>query len=246
VITIVEKTTSTSGTTGGDKYKDTDLKEVCRKDAHTLLAKCGPEELTPQELLEVLISPTCKKEKASDIVKDLWETFHNNLIDILTAPIEQLTQVKGIGFARACQIKASFELWKRAASYFEDEHPVIDTKEDVIHLLGPHMVFMKQEAFVVILLDKKNRLIRYHQISLGSLDAALVHPRDVFRHALYAGAPSIIVVHNHPSGDPTPSEQDILLTRELLMCSKIMNIEILDHVIIGFPEHVSFKERGLM
>jgi DNA repair protein RadC len=243
---MVEKTTSTSGTTGGDKYKDTDLKEVCRKDAHTLLAECGPEELTPQELLEILLSPTCKKQKASDIVKDLWETFHQNLIDILTASIEQLTHVKGIGFAKACQIKASFELWKRAASYFEDEHPVIDTKEDVIHLLGPHMMFMKQEAFVVILLDKKNRLIRYHQVSLGSLDKALVHPRDVFRHALYADAPSIIVVHNHPSGDPTPSEQDMLLTRELCMCGKIVHINVLDHVIIGFTEHVSFKERKLM
>ena len=241
-----KETTSTSGTTGGDKYKDTDLKEVCRKDAHTLLAECGPEELTPQELLEVLISPTCKKQKASDIVKDLWETFHNNLIDILTASIEQLTQVKGIGFAKACQIKASFELWKRAASFFEDEHPVIDTKEDVIHLLAPHMTFMKQEAFVVILLDKKNRLIRYHQVSLGSLDATIVHPMDVFRHAVYAGATSIIVVHNHPSGDPTPSEQDISLTRELCMGGIVMDINVLDHVIIGHTEHVSFKERGLM
>jgi DNA repair protein RadC len=108
------------------------------------------------------------------------------------------------------------------------------------------MMFMKQEAFVVILLDKKNRLIRYHQISLGSLDKALVHPRDVFRHALYAGAPSIIVVHNHPSGDPTPSEQDILLTRELCMGSIVMGIKVLDHVIIGFTEYVSFRERGLM
>lgn len=95
--------------------------------------------------------------------------------------------------------------------------------------------------FIVILLDSKNRLIRYHKISLGSLDATIVHPRDVFRHAIYAGAESIIVVHNHLSGDPTPSEQDIVLTKELFMGSIIVDINVLDYVIIGFSEHVSFR-----
>ena len=176
----------------------------------------------------------------------MWEAFDGHLLDILTASIHQLTQVKGIGFVKACQIKATFELMKRIASYCEEERPVIACTDDVVRLLGPRMMFLKQEEFRVILLDSKKRLIRHCQVSLGSLDQTIVHPREVFRPAVAAGAAFITVVHNHPSGDPEPSEYDTLLTEKLCMSGKILGIEVVDHVIIGIRDHMSFKDNGLM
>jgi DNA repair protein RadC len=108
------------------------------------------------------------------------------------------------------------------------------------------MMFLPQEEFRVMLLDAKQKLIRVETVSLGSLDKALVEPRDVFRPAITFNAASLVIVHNHPSGDTQPSEQDVLLTRELCMCGIILGIEVLDHVIIGVRDHVSFREKGLM
>jgi len=209
------------------------------------LAKYGAEHLSIYELLIVLISSGYSRRKAAEIATDLLETFDGNLIDVFTATIHQLTQVDGIGFVKACKIKAAFELMKRINSYCKEMHPEISSAKDVVKLVAPHMKYLKQEEFRVLLLDGKNRLIRHQRVSLGSLDKALVHPRDVFRPAIAEGAASIILVHNHPSGDPTPSEQDLLLTRELYMCGKILSIEVLDHVIIGFSDYVSLKEEEL-
>ena len=247
MITMPDKeTTSTNSETGDEEYKGSDPVEICRKDGRTALYHYEAEDLRPQELLEVLISVGCKEGTAADVAKNLWEAFDGNLVHVLTASIHQLTQVEGIGFVKACQIKAAFELMKRIESCFEEEHPVIDSTDDVVHLLAPHMRYMKQEEFRVVLLDSKKRLIRHCQVSLGSLDQTIVHPREVFRPAVGAGAKYIILVHNHPSGDPNPSEQDILLSQKLFMSGKILDIEVLDHIIIGFPDHVSLKDDGLM
>ena len=210
------------------------------------LAKYGAEHLSFYELLVVLISPGYNRREATEIATDLLETFDGNLIDLFSASIHQLTQVEGIGFVKACKIKAAFELMKRINSYCKEMHPVISSAKDVVKLVAAHMKYLKQEEFRVLLLDGKNRLIRHQRISLGSLDKALVHPRDVFRPAIAEGAASIILVHNHPSGDPTPSKQDLLLTRELYMCGKVVDIEVLDHIIIGFSDHVSLKDLGKM
>ncbi len=156
------------------------------------------------------------------------------------------TQVKGIGFARACTILAAFELGKRSASFFEEANPPITSAEDVVKLLAPFMRFLKQEEFRVILLDPRKRLINHYRVSLGGLDSTTVDPRDVLRPAITAQAPYIIIVHNHPSGNPTPSDQDILLTRQLCMSGKILDIAILDHIIIGLPGYVSLKEQKLL
>ena len=152
------------------------------------------------------------------------------MIHVFCASIEQLQQIEGIKFSEACKIKATFELTKRIASYCEEEHPVIASKKDVVKLLAPHMKFLPREEFRVILLDAKQKLIRVDTVSLGSLDKALVEPRDVFRPAITAGAASVVIVHNHPSGDPTPSENDVSLTKELCLCGKILDIEVLDHI----------------
>jgi len=241
-----KETTSTNTDIGDEEYKVTDLLEICRKDVRTALIHFGAEHLNSQELLEVLISPGCKKGTAAEVAENLLKAFDGDLIDLFSASIHQLTQVEGIGFVKACKIKAAFELMKRINSYCKEMHPEISSAKDVVKLVAAHMMYLKQEEFRVLLLDGKNRLIRHQRISLGSLDKALVHPRDVFRPAIAEGVASIILVHNHPSGDPTPSEQDILLTRELCMCSKVVSIEILDHVIIGASGYVSMKLRELM
>jgi len=209
------------------------------------LAKYGADSLSIQELLAVLLFPGYSRNKAIKIAVDLLRTFDGNLINLFTATIHQLTQVKGIGFVKACQIKAVFELGNRIGSYCGEMHPKIESTENVVKLLAPHMRYLKQEEFRVLLLNSKKRLIRHCRVSLGSLDAALVEPREVFRPAIAANAKFIVIVHNHPSGDPTPSKEDALLTQQLCMCGAILGIEVLDHIVIGFSDHVSLKGDGL-
>jgi DNA repair protein RadC len=238
-----KETTSTTTGNGDEGYKGLDSE--IQKNKRELLAVHGVDNLSDAELLEVLVSPGCNGKKAAEIAVDLYHAFDKSLKEVCTATIHQLTQVEGIGFTEACKIKAGFELWKRTIAYY-DENLVITSPYDVIRLLAPHMMFSTQEEFRVLLLDSKRRLIRHCSVSLGSLDAALVEPRDVFRPAVTEGAALIVIAHNHPSGNPEPSEQDILLTRELTMCGMMLGIEVLDHVIIGFQDHVSFRDKGLM
>ncbi len=227
---------------GDEEYK-ADLSEI---------TKSSPthdkeiEHLSGRDLLALFISPGYSTDKARKVAATLLEAFDNNLTDIFTASIHDLTHVKGIGFVRACRIQAAFELGKRILSFCEDEHPKITSKEDVVKLLAPYIMYLKQEEFKVILLDSKQRLINHYRVSLGGLDSTIVDPRDVLRPAIKAHAPFIILVHNHPSGDPTPSDQDILLTRQLCMSGKIVDITILDHIIIGLLGYVSMKERKLL
>jgi DNA repair protein RadC len=178
--------------------------------------------------------------------ENLLNTFDGNLIHLFCASVNQLMETEGIGLQEAQKIKATFELTKRIAAYCEEDHPKIASKDDVTKILAPHMMFLPQEEFRVMLLDAKQKLIRVETVSLGSLDKALVEPRDVFRPAITFNAASLVIVHNHPSGDTQPSEQDVLLTRELCMCGIILGIEVLDHIIIGVRDHVSFRERGLL
>lgn len=211
------------------------------------LAQLGAEHLSIQELLAILISSGNKKScDVTEIANNLLKTFDGNLTDVFSATIQELSRVEGIGFAKACQIKAVFELGKRIAAFCREEHPFIKSTDDVVMLVLPHMMYLKQETFKAILLDSRNQVIRFHTVSVGSLDSAYVHPRDVFRPAISHFAASIILVHNHPSGDPTPSEQDILITQELCMCGKILGVEVLDHVIIGKSDYASMKLRKLM
>ena len=241
-----KETTSTNTGIGDEEYKGSDLSEICRKDVRTALIHYRAEHLKSQELLEVLISSGCKKGTAAEIASNLLKAFDGDIIDLFSASIHQLTQVKGIGYVKACQIQTAFELMKRTVSYCKEKHPIISSTGDVVKLVAPYMQFLKQEEFKVLLLDCENKLIRYQRVALGSLDTALVEPRDVFRPAIVASAESIILVHNHPSGDPEPSKQDLQLTQDLCACGKILGIEVLDHIIIGFTGYVSLKDNELM
>ncbi|MBN2239815.1 MAG: DNA repair protein RadC, partial [Dehalococcoidales bacterium] len=161
------------------------------------------------------------------------------------ATLEELSTIRGIGLAKAAQLKAAVELAARVSAYSEDGgKPLLKTPEDVAGLVRNKLQDKKKEYFLALLLDTRNRLIRTAEISVGSLDSSIVHPREVFKEAVSASAASVIFVHNHPSGDTEPSIDDIKLTKRLAEVGDIMGIEVLDHVIIGGKEYRSLKREG--
>jgi DNA repair protein RadC len=163
------------------------------------------------------------------------------------ASIEELTQIKGIGPAKATQLKAAFELGKRVEGYAEvEKRGAIKNPEDAVKQLKIRLKGKKKEHFWALFLDTRNQVIKEVEISVGSLDASIVHPREVFKEAVSASAASVIFVHNHPSGDPQPSEEDIKLTRRLVEAGELMGIDVLDHIIVCPKEYLSMKGKRLM
>jgi len=160
--------------------------------------------------------------------------------------VEELSQVKGIGLAKAAQVKAAFELANRLEGYAEvGEKPLLKTPDDVVGLVRGRLRDQKKEHFLALLLDTRGRLIKIAEISVGSLDTSIVHPREVFKEAISASAASVIFVHNHPSGESEASEDDIELTKRLAEAGEIVGIEVLDHIIIGDNNSRSLKRAGL-
>ena len=169
-----------------------------------------------------------------------------NLKGIASASVEELAQVRGIGLAKASQIKAAFELANRLEGYSEEGMKVlVKAPEDIVALMKGRLKGKKKEHFLALLLDTRNQLIKVSEISIGSLDTSIVHPREVFKEAISASAASIVFVHNHPSGDPEASEDDVKLTKRLAEAGEIMGIDVLDHIIIGEREYLSLKREGL-
>jgi len=154
---------------------------------------------------------------------------------------------EGIGPASAARLLASLELSRRASMRGDDGRPVISGPDDVARVCGPQMRGLDREHFWALALNTKNQLLRTIEVSIGSLNASIVHPRELFKDAVKVSAASIVVVHNHPSGDPTPSGADIQLTRRLVKAGDVLGIEVLDHVVIGGSgEHASLRDLGLM
>ena len=210
------------------------------------LQKFGADNLSVQELLALILGRGIAGESVMVTAQRLLSQF-GNIKGIGGASLEELTQVKGIGLAKASQIKAAFELANRldAPTEINEKPPPVKTPEEVANLVKGNLKDKKKEHFLVLLLDTRSQLIRSAEISVGSLDSSIVHPREVFKEALLASAASVIFVHNHPSGDPEPSEDDVELTKRLAQVGKIMGIEVLDHVIIGNKKFLSLKREGL-
>jgi DNA repair protein RadC len=162
------------------------------------------------------------------------------------ATIEELTAIKGIGSAKGVLILSALELGKRLSQYKPNERYVIRSPEDGADYVMEELRNLNQEHFVVLFLNTKNQIIHRQTIFIGSLNASIVHPREVFREAVKRSAASIIVAHNHPSGDPTPSQEDIHVTRRLAESGKMIGIELLDHLVIGDRKFVSLKEKGYL
>jgi DNA repair protein RadC len=199
----------------------------------------GPEALKDSELLAVVLGVGSKGVSALTLAERLLR--QHSLPVLLCLPVEKLKALKGLGPAKACAIRASHELSKRALSVDADVLPTIRSPADVANAAAS-IRKNKKENFVVLCLNARNQIIRKETISIGSLNASIVHPREVFQPAIKESAASIVLVHNHPSGDTKPSDDDIELTRRLVRAGEIMGIEVLDHVIVSEKKHLSMKE----
>lgn len=209
------------------------------------LKQFGPEALSAQELLALIIGRGVSKKSVMTIAQELLVEF-GNIKAISQATIEELSQIKGIGFAKAAQIKACFELGKRQDLEPELKDFDIKDPESVIKAIRTSIKDKAKEHFKLILLNTRNKIIGISTISIGTLNTSLVHPREVFKEAIIHNAMSVVLAHNHPSGDPEPSEDDLTITRRLVEAGKILGVEVIDHIIISKNGFFSFKDKGLM
>ncbi len=224
-------------------YRITDLHESERP--RERLKSLGPEALSNAELLAILLRTGLPGENVIQIGQRLLQTF-GGLSGLHRVPFEELCAQRGVGAAKAAQIKAAIELGRRLNQKGEDTRPVISDPESAAELISYEMSALEQEHLRVLLLNTRNRLLDICEIYRGSVNSAQVRVAEVFRDAVRRNATAIIVAHNHPSGDPTPSPDDIALTRSLVQAGKLLGIEVLDHLIIGRSRFVSFKREGLI
>ncbi|SKA94515.1 DNA replication and repair protein RadC [Caloramator quimbayensis] len=209
------------------------------------LIKFGPEALSNSELLAIIIRTGTKSENALSISNRL--IAQNKGLEFLSScTIQELSQIKGIGNAKAAQLKAAIELGKRLRNYRNDKIISINSPKDAAEIVMEDMRYFKKEHFRVIFLNTKNIVIDVKDLSIGNLNSSIVHPREVYSEAIKKSSASIIVLHNHPSGDPTPSQEDVNITRRLIEAGKIIGIDLLDHIIIGDGSFISLKEKGII
>jgi len=207
------------------------------------LLRQGAESLSNQELLAILLRTGTKEESVlvlANRVLNVFERLHH----LKHATIEEMVAIKGIGEVKAIQLLAAIELGRRLAQKQNDEKFTIRSPQDAAAYLMPDMTSLNQEHFVVLFLNIKNQVIHKQTIFIGSLNASIVHPREIFREAVKRSAASIICAHNHPSGVPTPSSEDIEVTKRIEEAGYIIGIELIDHVIIGDHQFISLKEKG--
>lgn len=209
------------------------------------MMKFGAQSLSTAELLAILLRTGTYAESAVRLAERLLAEAGGirKLSDLSTA---QMMNIKGVGAAKALQIQAGIELGRRMSLSALDHTVTVRTPEDAAGLLTEELRYLQKEHFVCLFLNTKNHLIGMETLSMGSLNASIVHPREVFRAAIKRGSASIICAHNHPSGDPTPSPEDVQLTHRLAEAGEIVGIELLDHIVIGDKAFVSLKEQGFM
>lgn len=209
----------------------------------------GARQCSTAQLLAILLRTGTKGRNVLHVAEEMLAQFRS-LDELSRASVDQLTAIAGVGRDKAVTLLAAFQLAQRIAAEKRAEQPLLDTPDKVVALLRDENVSYQVEQFQVVLLNVRRRLIRVEKLSQGTLDALLVHPRDVFRQAIVSNAAAIILVHNHPSGDPTPSEADIRVTRDLIRAGQLLKIEVSDHIIIGRSslertrDYASLRELG--
>ena len=214
------------------------------------LAAKGPSALADAELIAILLRTGFKGTNVVEVGKELLRRYGNSLHALARASVEDLCQVKGIGRDKAVTLVAAFTLAGKMAEELQRESPVLDNPEAVAQLLKAQNLVKNVETLQALLLNTRRRLIRVEEIADGTIDTLLVHPREVFKKAIAANAAAVVLAHNHPSGDPTPSEADIKVTRDLIRAGQLLKIDVLDHVIIGraaegrAKDYVSLRELG--
>ncbi|MCE5330083.1 DNA repair protein RadC [bacterium] len=213
------------------------------------LVKSGPESLTNAELIAVIIGTGINngycRQSAIDLAKTIILRFEN-LKNLVNTSFDELTSITGVGISKATQIIAVFELGKRALSAQNGNNTKFRCSEEVANYYIPLMKDLKKEQFKVILLDIKNKIIKDILISQGSLTSSIVHPREVLKPAIQASAASVIFIHNHPSGDPEPSSDDVEVTNRLCRSCSIIGINLLDHIIVAENGYYSFRQKDLI
>ena len=213
------------------------------------LAAHGASALTDPELIAILLRTGVAGKNVLEVARHLLKEF-GSLGGLSRCSVDELANIRGVGFAKAVQLVAAFGLGQRLARETLSKQK-IDSPELVSELIGPEMRRLHKESLRVILLDTRYHVIRVEEVSVGSVNESIAHPRDVFRPAVIASAYAVIVVHNHPSGDSSPSQTDHSLTRRLAEAAELLQIKLLDHVIIGAPSeqspgYFSFKEAGVL
>jgi DNA repair protein RadC len=210
------------------------------------LLEHGPERLSDAELLAVLLPTRAAGAGGTpvDRTRELLSAF-GSLRGLVDAPVRTLAATAGIGPARAAMLRAVGELARRYGAERLERGRSLRTSAEVYRHCGGRLAALRKEQFHVLLLDGKNRPIKDVRVSEGSLTASLVHPREVFVPAIEESAAAIILVHNHPSGDPTPSAEDVAITQRLRQAGEIIGVHVLDHVVIGRGRYVSFADEGL-
>ena len=208
------------------------------------LQKYGASALSDYELIAILLRNGSMGESVLNLSTRVVSEY-KGLGGVAKASYGELCGLHGIGDAKACQILAAIELAKRFMSLHPEARAVIRSPQDVFNLLGAEMRFFDQEHLRVLLLNTKNEVLSTQEIYKGNVNSAVIRVSEVLRPAIRENCPNIIIVHNHPSGDPTPSPEDIMVTRQIRQCAEMMDIELLDHVVIGNQRFVSLKERGL-
>ena len=209
------------------------------------LLKLGGEALSAQEILALILGRGGNGESVMVTAQRLLSHF-GNLRKIAAAPIQELVGIKGIGLAKAAQLKAAGEMGKRLEDEGQGINPVIKSPEAAFNYVKGRLKGKKKEHFLVLCMDTRKRLIACNTISVGSLDTSLAHPREVFRDAISASSASVIFVHNHPSGSTEPSREDIELTHRLVKAGEVIGIEVVDHVIVCDSSYLSLKSRQLL
>jgi len=215
------------------------------------LARLGPEMVGNEELLAILLRTGMKNLSAVQLAEQLIKRYRN-LDALARAPLPELAAIKGVGPTKAIQLKAAFELARRLCQHQGDQPRLVTTPAEAAELVREDLRLLDRESFRVILLNTKNAFLKTCAVSLGSLNASVVEPREVFKDAIAASAAGMILVHNHPSGDPTPSSEDIAITRRLVKAGELLGIAVHDHIILGrqvagrAQDFVSLKELGLI
>jgi len=203
------------------------------------LAKYSSSALSNAELLAIILGTGIVGKNVLNLSQETLASY--NLRELSRKDIKSLSRINGIGFVKACQIVACFELGRRLSSFTDDAKPVILCAEDVFKLIGARLCLEKQENLVGIYLDTRKRVIREETIFIGTLDSSIIHPREILKTAIQESAAALIIAHNHPSGDPSPSKEDISITKQVAEASKIIGIPLLDHIIVGETTFTSLR-----
>jgi DNA repair protein RadC len=205
----------------------------------------GAAALADAELLALQLGCGVRGRSAVDVAREMLAAY-GSLADVAAREAAELARRTGVGRAKAARLVSAFEMSRRLRARMPGARRTLSAPAEVYEAFGPLMEDLRHEVFRVALLDAKNGLLADRIVSEGTLSATLVHPREVFKPAILEGAVSVVLVHNHPSGDPTPSREDIRLTRQLVECARMLDFRIHDHVVIGRGRFVSLAERGVV